>query len=78
MADAHRHHEQLGQPRFLRRARAEVGGDRRDDRILIALGQRQQAIEPIATQRERRIRLRLERTALRRKAGLHLAIELET
>ena len=75
MADARRHHEQLGEPCFLRRARAEVGGDRRDDRVLVALGQREQSIEPIAAHRERRIRLGLEGAALRREAGLQLAIE---
>ena len=35
MANARDDHEQLGEPRLLRRPRAEIGGDRGDDVLLV-------------------------------------------
>ena len=75
MAYADRDHEHFGEPGFLRRTGSEVGGDRRDDRILIALGQFQQAIKPIAAYRERGIAVGLERTPLRRETRMQIRFE---
>ena len=65
MADAGDHHEQLGEPRFLRRADAKIGGDRRDKLELIRVDQGGEPVEPVAAHGQQRIALGIERLPLR-------------
>src|SRR5205807_277499 len=65
VADAGQYREQLGEPRFLRRADAEVGSDRRDELDLMRIDQRGEPIEPVGARGVRRIALGIERPSLR-------------
>jgi sulfur carrier protein ThiS len=48
----------------VRRASAEVGIDRRHDVLLVGLDQRQQAAQPVASYRQRRVAFMVEGRAL--------------
>src|SRR5262249_39927859 len=70
MADAGADQEQLREPSLPRRTRAEIGGDGGNDLGFMPFGQLEQAMEPVAPNRERRAGLGGERPALRGEALL--------